>query len=749
MNEYTPTKEDLVRIADGLRGLIEAARSLPLASDERFDDWARAVAAIRQQLDEEIVRVAVVGSIKSGKSTFSNALFKGDYLKRGAGVVTSIVTRIRRGDRLRAVLRFKSWETINADIAQALQLFPADIHPKEDRAWDIRRSEDRQALARALDSAGEALLTADGTLNVNCALLSLYLAGYDRIRQANPDGAERIVFIDAEFARHRDFVGDDTLAVFLSDVGLEITGAPINGAIEIADCQGSDSPNPLHLAMIQEYLMQTHLIVYVISSRTGLRQADIRFLSMIRKMGIVGNALFVVNCDLGEHESLEDLERLIGRVRSELGVIVPAADIFAYSTLLNLYRGLSAALPEKERLRLRTWETEQRLIAYSDEQTRRFDAAFFGRLSSQRLSLLFENHVERLDVITTGIEQWARIRQELLGSDADGARDLLEKLAIQRKRLEKVRSLVQSTLAGTAEKIKKELRVDIDQFFGTAHERILHQIREFVERYEAPLDRYEKKLEIAGFANTFYVVFQDFRQDLEGFTAESIQPQVVRFARALEVRIIEALEGIAEPFQAMTRERFAEFAATFRLTDRIAPGSERNASALVDLASLKRMVGLALPSMSTAIRYSARVRTEAVVRFGVYSMAKVIRKLLKKPARPEREEHLRALRDGVRRLKRETDEALVFHFKNYRENFKFQYMFKLVDVAVGQLDAILRERFNSVDADLSGIRDLMAREANERDAVSGRIAETARLSGALIQDIDGIRQGIRIRARRN
>jgi len=37
------------------------------------------------QLTEETIRVAVVGPIKSGKSTFLNALLRGDYLKRGAG----------------------------------------------------------------------------------------------------------------------------------------------------------------------------------------------------------------------------------------------------------------------------------------------------------------------------------------------------------------------------------------------------------------------------------------------------------------------------------------------------------------------------------------------------------------------------------------------------------------------------------------------------------------------------------------
>ena len=103
-----------------------------------------------------------------------------------------------------------------------------------------------------------------------------------------------LCYAEDHFGEHRTFVGNDILAVYLKDVELEINTGDIDSHIEIADCQGSDSSNPLHLTSIQDYLLRTHLIVYVISSRTGLRQADIKFLSMIKKMGIMENILFVL-----------------------------------------------------------------------------------------------------------------------------------------------------------------------------------------------------------------------------------------------------------------------------------------------------------------------------------------------------------------------------------------------------------------------------------------------------------------------
>ena len=98
--------------------------------------------------------------------------------------------------------------------------------------------------------------------------------------------------------------------MYLKDVALSVDSPALDSNTEFADCQGSDSPNPLHLAMIQDYLHLSHLTIYLISSRTGLREADIRFLNLIRRMGIIDNVLFVLNCDISEHQTLQELETL-------------------------------------------------------------------------------------------------------------------------------------------------------------------------------------------------------------------------------------------------------------------------------------------------------------------------------------------------------------------------------------------------------------------------------------------------------
>ncbi len=106
MDNCIELKETLLKINQAILALFRDARSIPGLSDYSFDDWEKTCLSISQQLNEEVIRVAVVGPVKSGKSTFINSLFEGDYLKRGAGVVTSMVTRIRSGSTLKATLFF-------------------------------------------------------------------------------------------------------------------------------------------------------------------------------------------------------------------------------------------------------------------------------------------------------------------------------------------------------------------------------------------------------------------------------------------------------------------------------------------------------------------------------------------------------------------------------------------------------------------------------------------------------------------
>lgn len=737
---YNERKKFISDLSSSLSSLLDTMQGRKDIEDSRLQDWQRACTEIRHQIEEDIVRVAVVGPIKSGKSTLVNSLFRGDYLKRGAGVVTSIVTRIRSGSRLRATLYFKSRDEVNTDIGQALALFPEWPGRQDRRPFDIRRADDRSALSIALKGLSEDFLVSNGIRNSNSLLLSLYVNGYDRINKLISSDALSTSFNDDQFLEHHTFVGDDSLAVYLRDVELEIRKSGIDRSVEIADCQGSDSPNPLHLAMIQDYLLRSHFIVYVISSRTGLRQADMHFLSMLKKMGIIGNMLFVINSDLSEHDSLDDLQRVCRKVTEELSLIRPEPDVYTFSALFNLFHALSADLTRRDHFRLQQWEAEDDIAEFVTRESARFENALNEKLTRERFSLLFRSHLERMSVITAGLSRWASLTREIMEKDAAGVSASLQKMKRHLERIHQMKSLINNTLKGAADDIMKNLKSETDHFFANQPDSIPGQTLAFVRDYRLILDKYRDKLETSGFSGTLYLLFQEFKQALNTFMAESINPEVAVFSKKVDAQIQSSLESVAGPFYFIAANDLSELKSAVNVPDLQQSGDLGRQPGLLDLEVIKDGAGIRLPSAATALSYSARIRTEAFVRLGLYSMTKIFKKVLKKSSEDEQAEQMRALEHGLRLIRDETAKAIIFHFENYRENFKFQYVLKLLEASSRHLNQILLERFESFSADIEDLEKIAEKKGAEREEILGFLSWVSSKAGEIQRSIESERK---------
>ena len=742
MNTYSDLKEELLDLNGELTELFSEAQTLPGHGNTAFEEWQKTCSGLPRLMAQDIVRVAVVGSVKSGKSTLVNSIFKGDFLKRGAGIITAIVTRVRTGRKHRANLFFKSWDEINAEIEQALVLFPSSEWRSEDIAFDIRRVKDRQELETALAGLNSDRLFTNGHHDANSIRLASYLKGFEHVKDIIGPEEVTQIYEDEDFTKQQAFVGNDNLAVYLKDVQLELNFAELGDSIEIADCQGSDSPNPLHLAMIQDYLLLTHLIVFVISSRTGLRQADIKFLSMIKKMGIADNLLFVINCDLSEHDALDQLQRLLGRTTEELALIKPDPEVFAFSALYNLFKEKAPDLSPKDQARLSQWQAEEALVEFSDQETQRAMVFLDQKLTRERRSLLLTNHLERLALIADGFHHWIKVNSDLLAQDAAGASELIHQIEQHQARMDQVSGLIRSTLNGTIQKIKNERRSQLDGFFDSRSGRVVGDVRRFVSNYQVPFEEYRAQLVSNGFAATLYLVFQDFRQALDRYVAESINPEVVRFIREQEMQIVEELTAIAGPYDAMVKDALTEYNRSLEPFGITLGQAHTTNYGKRELESVKTMLNLTVPPVGATMHYSAKIKTEAVVRLGVYTLARIFNKIFKKVEQPIGAEGIEALHAGVKRMKRETQRSLLANFKDYRENIKFQYVFKLVDAASARLQQTLQERFQSYFGDLHQIVEEMGQHKNNQQQLTEVLQEIENRSAATAERLDHMRKQV-------
>ncbi len=743
MDRFHTTREAVLALNTETLQMIRRTESVQDAEISAFDQWKQFCAHIHQSLTDHVMRIAVVGAIKSGKSTLVNAMLRNDYLKRGAGVITSIVTRVRRGEELKARLYFKSWDEINDDIEQALVLFPSDDWQSNGRRFDIRRSKDRNDLEMALDSLDSELKIARDSLNANSVLLSSYLKGFDTVQAFVQ--ADSIVreFVGEEFSSHRKFVGDDALAVYLKDIQLEITGDALETNIELADCQGSDSPNPLHMAMIQDYLLKANLILYVISSRTGLRQADIQFLSIIKQMGIAENMLFVCNCDFNEHESYADLEQLVDKIKEELSLVLPDPRTFVLSALYHLFGALAADLPQRDKARLEQWGKFTDLATASTDEMQALQDVLETKLTRERSALMLQNQLERMGVVQTGLLNWVRLNRNMLNRDAESAKHLVDRIKSHQGSMVQVQAMIRGTLDGSIQKISSELKREIDRFFDRHSGTVLNAIVGFIRNYHMDLSNYKEPVVDIGFNQTLYLVYQEFKQAVDGYMAEKVNPEIIGFIGGLEDHVKDYFHSVVDPFEAMVRdavEQYEKSLTQYHLE--LLPG-QWAMETVPDMDSIKQAVGLKLPPAAATLRYSAHIKTDAVLRLGAYSLLRLVRKVLKKQTGEEGAEELQALKGGIRRMKRETERSIYEHFKDYQENMKFQYMLRLVKETSSRLYEGLTEHFQVYVSDLENVISSMGSERSDQKAMDDTLKQIEMEIRPLTERLDTLREEIR------
>ncbi len=738
VSSETEVKAVLLEACRELEALWRESERLGGSADRSLENGKALLREVPARLEEGILRVAVVGPIKSGKSTFLNCLLGDEMLKRGAGVITSIITRIRRGDRQRAKMVFKTWPEVNEEIRQAMILFPDHAAKPEDGGFDLRRERDRQNLSRALSALGVEQRVAEDALDRNLALLSGYLNGYEAVRPFLSDQPAVQHFEGDRFLGHWSFSGEEAHAVYLKDIQLDVAGG-IPASLELADCQGSDSPNPLHLAMIQDYLHRAHLLLYIISSRTGLRRADVQFLSMLRRMGILENVLFVLNVDFNEHPALEDLERLRERVRAELSHLVAEPSLYAFSALYHLFQRLEGRLALKERRLLETWQSDTRLTAGSEREMRRFREDFGRLVEQQSVRLLFQNPIEQLQLAAAALGRWAALAADFLGRNAQEVQAICERLHSRRERFGNLARLMQNALSGALPQLRDELKADVHRFLDPPAGEVMQRILRFIDGYSVSAARFLPAEGAPGFSRALYRLYQEFKQTLDRFLTEEVNPDIVRFVAAEEQKIEEGLTAVVAPYRSWIEEACEDLR---RLLEEqgIAldcPGQDPTAS----IRSFLQAAHERMPTLSAGIGYPARIRSEALLRLGVYRVLGKVKKTLKKPGSAEAAE-FRAFEKAVFRIKREAREALSAQFIDFRENLKFAHLFRMTDEAARRLTDGLRERLEFYAADFSGLAARLQSLGEEKQGARQNLARLQERCREVVRTLEDLRSAV-------
>lgn len=729
----------VIHMAENLSTAFEGMKAIPGMYDEQAASQHHICTHLPGQITSGVIRIAVVGAIKSGKSTCINAIVGGEILKRGAGVVTAMLTRIRPGKTRKAQVFLKSWDEVNEALRRALVLFPENLLTVEGitgDAFDLRRKKDRRFL-RAVSGqlGGGAGLTPRG-LQPEFVRIRQALGAYDRVRHLVQADAVVLTFEGDEFNGHQMFTGDGAAAFFADDVLLELPGAVLAPGLEMADCQGSDSTDSTHLAQIQDYLMSANMIVYVISSRMGVREADLVFLQMIREMGLMDNILFLFNVDLGEHGSLEELKSLENRVLDELTCIHSQVGLHTVSCLHSLYRALGQGLSPGEKKRISLWKENRELISHTLGGERSFMTHLGQKIQQDRFSLVVENHIQRMGVACDFAGRRVQLFYDLLSRDQDRADHVLRELKRMKVQGENLKGMIRKTTLSAAEALETDIRARIHRFFHPRKGAIARGIRAFVQDHPMGYPHPEAHLAEAGFNQILYAMFQEFRTGLDYYMTRQFNPRVAAFIREQEQHMEADFVALYDTCHMDTRTLLARLMPDDDGgVDHGDHAGEEKPVSPVDISAVKGILGLRVPRARLATAYSARIRMDAMAGLGLHSLVALLSKILNKPfASP----FSMAFANGEGRMRKEALRCMELHLKNYREILETEYFLKLIHAVSRDFQEKMMAEFEGCDLEMAKIETLVAADHTEKVQRRHSLDAMLQRHGQMSEEMDAL-----------
>jgi hypothetical protein len=132
------------------------------------------------------------------------------------------------------------------------------------------------------------------------------------------------------------------------------------------------------------------------------------------------------------------------------------------------------------------------------------------------------------------------------------------------------------------------------------------------------------------------------------------------------------------------------------------------------------------------------------MRLGFYSLVRAVRKALKKTVGAEKSEEIKALKDGIRKMKNETERSINALFKDYRENIKFQYMHRLAELAGQRLYESLTEQFGAYVGDIQNLVAAIAERRNDKERVDAALETIAQAITDLLVELGSLRQEVQL-----
>jgi hypothetical protein len=736
MNDYLQFKNELHQRLEILEETIEELEQNGLIEKSKAFRWRNHLDQVHSSLQESLLRIGVVGSVKSGKSTLINTFVGMDLLKRGAGIITAFITRIRTDEKIEGWVELKPWSLVLEELNTALRMLPIFQEEMGSNGFlDVRRPEDRERLAQYLERIQTEWQQTRGQIDPNFILLNAYLKGYNRLHSSMDESEKRLIFDEHSLTEHQNYVGEESRAVYIRDMELHYPIPWLGKELEIGDCQGSDSPNPTHFTLLQQYLLQSHFILYTINSRTGLREADFKLLDFIKTLRMFPQTLFILNIDLDSHPHREDLDRSVERVRTELGWIVPNPQIFAFSALYHLIAQQGEKALKRDRRRLELWRDDESLSCRTQEGFASFREHLTQKISSQRTRLLLGSGLGRLSMVAGAITDRAQAQKKFMDQNLGNLKSSVRELKEKQKVLRSTLGTLENAVKGLKDSLKRELEEAVRRYFDLKYSPIITDTLDTVEHYFIDPQYLQGLTDSRQVLRQLHRFYLDFRQALSRYLVEKVNLRIIEFAKEQEEFLQERLEHSSRAFWSLFttalddyRHELEKFHIELRSLE--APRSSEWIS----------QAKIPVPPFSAFVDQDALGQGALLMKFGLGRLSRLLTNLKSRLGKwgeaSNKSKGNENLQEAIDLVKSETQAELVFAFRDYRNNFKYTYLFKLLEKGTQRLEEEFKARAEMTQLDLENFLKHSEVEGEKRQSVIELLTRVSQITQAMAEELD-------------
>ncbi len=494
MTDAETTSTFAARI-DLLEKALAQLESLAPEQAELLQRWCQTLAAVRELRLNFSLPVTCIGPVKSGKSTLINTLAGADLLPTGAGITTSFPTTLSAGQEFAARIKLQPEAGVNDMFIRAANLLLSDELKNSEP--DLFVEEERLQVKNLLSHyqfTGN--LTRHGIFNESYRLLKNMTVGAEKVSRFYHNSELEFTFTDPEDSDYRDFIRDETLSPFLSGINLKAPLRLLPQHLSLRDLPGLDTPNPSHQNIIIQQLSESPALIYVISSRIGLRQADYQLLEHLHQLGLKERLLFVINLDLDVHNDAEEVKAMTRRCRDELDELSFTQDKYAFSALALFWsrEEIAAELVPSARRRLQAWQDEQEKLEFSNLGARQFLERLRDLGRNDAGSALLNHSNKRLQQVYNNTRRLIENELGRLEQNDASLNSDLDRRDKERRKIESVFNETGRIITGVCNEIEKAAYNEITRWLDRNDASSLRRkLEKIIADYQAPLDQLPEK----------------------------------------------------------------------------------------------------------------------------------------------------------------------------------------------------------------------------------------------------------------